>query len=146
MNHQVKRGKPKGGKVNDKKLWKVFSLYIRLKFSDDLGYCTCYTCGAIRYYTDLDCGHGIGRQYKATKFHEKNNRPQCKPCNGLEGGKREAFKAAMDKEHGPGTWELLEFTGRQRFNWGQFEVDALTKFYAGEVERIKKTKHFARPN
>lgn len=123
------------------KLWKVFSEYIRLKFSDENGYCKCYTCGTIRYWKNLDCGHGIGRQHKATKFNEKNNRPQCKPCNGFEGGKREEFKKQMDLEHGSGTWDLMELKARQPSKLGAFEFDVLTKHYGRLVFNLKREKN-----
>lgn len=128
----------------DAKLWKWFSLYIRLKFSNENGYCTCYTCGAIRYYKDIDCGHGVGRQHKATKFDEKNNRPQCKPCNGFHGGKREVFKEKMDEEHGAGTWDLMELKSRQKSKMGKFEFDALAKHYAREVSKMMEEKSLDR--
>src|SRR5687767_4246038 len=84
-----------GKKVEKKKtitqldgiLWKVFSEYIRLRDSDDKGFCKCFTCPNIRFWNKGDCGHGIPRQYKSTKFNERNNHFQCKHCNGFEGGK-----------------------------------------------------------
>src|SRR5436190_1999057 len=112
--------------MNDAKLWKVFSEYIRLKFSDDNGYCSCYTCGVIRHWKKIDCGHGIGRQHMSTKYDERNNRPQCKHCNGFHGGRREVFKEKMDREHGPGTWDLVELKSRQRSKIGEFEIASLT--------------------
>ena len=124
----------------DKKLWKIFSEYIRLKYSSENGYCTCYTCGAIRFWRGCDAGHGIGRQFMATKFEEINVRPQCKPCNGFHGGKREVFKEKMDLEHGTGTWEKLELRARQRFSYSDFEIQELIKFYSEEVKRLKKEK------
>lgn len=129
--------------MSDAKLWKAFSLYIRLKHSDENGYCKCYTCPAIRHYTKIDCGHGIGRQHKATKFDEKNNRPQCKKCNGFEGGKREEFKKQMDLEHGAGTWDLMELKTRQTVKRGQFEFDVLEKHYKKLVSELLKTKSIA---
>ena len=136
----LKKKKPKKKKSNDSKLWKVFSEYIRLKYSSENGYCTCYTCGAIRFFRNCDAGHGIGRQFKATKFEEINVRPQCKPCNGFNGGKREVFKEKMDKEHGAGTWEKLELRARQRFSYSDFKIGELIKFYSEEVKRLKKEK------
>lgn len=127
--------------MSDAKLWKAFSQYIRLKHSDENGFCKCYTCGAVRHWKKIDCGHGIGRQHKATKFDEKNNRPQCKHCNGFEGGKREEFKKQMDLEHGPGTWELMELKARQTSKRGQFEFDALEKHYKKLVIELLKQKH-----
>lgn len=125
----------------EQKLWKVFSEFIRLKFSNENGFCQCYTCGAIRYWRNIDCGHGIGRQHKATKFDEKNNRPQCKVCNGLEGGKREEFKKQMDLEHGAGTWDLMELKSRQRSKMGAFEFDVLAKHYGRLVHDLKREKN-----
>lgn len=124
----------------EQKLWKVFSEYIRLKFSNENGYCQCYTCGAIRFWRSFDAGHGIGRQHKATKFDEKNVRPQCKPCNGFEGGRREEFKRKMDLEHGAGTWDLMELKSKQRTKIGDFEFDVLMKHYGRLVRALKKEK------
>lgn len=125
----------------EQKLWKVFSEYIRLRFSNENGYCKCYTCGRIRFWTGCDAGHGIGRQHKATKFDEMNVRPQCKPCNGFEGGRREEFKKQMDLEHGEGTWDRMELRSRQRTKIGDFEFNVLIKHYSGLVNDLKKRKN-----
>lgn len=126
--------------MNDKKLWTVFSEFIRLRDSNDQGFCQCITCPRIKYYKEMDCGHGIGRQHKATKFDEKNNNAQCKPCNGFEGGKREQYKVAINKKFGPQTWELLEIKSKSVYKWSQFEVDQLTIYYRKEVEKLKVKK------
>lgn len=88
----------------------------------------------------MDCGHGIGRQHKATKYHEKNNHAQCKKCNGFEGGRRETYKEEVDKRYGAGTWDTLEVLSRGVCKRGQFEIDALTKHYQAEAARLKKEK------
>lgn len=88
----------------------------------------------------MDCGHGIPRHHKATKFNEQNNRPQCGNCNAFEGGRRERFKEAMDKEHGPGTWDKMELASKKPWGKTQFEVDVMRTFYAGEVRRLMKAK------
>lgn len=88
----------------------------------------------------MQCGHGHGRQHLATKYEEANNRPQCGPCNGFEGGKREIFKEKMDKEHGAGTWERLELKSRQVFHLDDFEIEELRKYYSEEVKKLKKEK------
>ena len=48
-------------KMRDDKLWKWFSIYIRLRDSDENGYGKCFTCGKIIFWKKGDCGHGIGR-------------------------------------------------------------------------------------
>lgn len=126
--------------AKDAKLWKAFSEFIRLRDSDDKGFCRCITCGAIRFWRDLDCGHGIPRQHQATKFNEQNNAAQCKRCNGFEGGKREVYKQEVDKRYGPGTWDRLLVMSRTTCKRGQVEIDALTKHYQEEAARLKKEK------
>lgn len=128
--------------MNDDKLWKIFSIYIRLRDTDQDGFGKCFTCPRIIFWKNGDSGHGIPRQHKATKFDEKNNHLQCKPCNGFEGGKRETYKVEMNKRYGPQTWDLMLLKSRQRFSWGQFEVDALTEHYKREVEKLMKNKNF----
>lgn len=126
--------------MNDKKLWKAFSEFIRLRDSDERGFCSCFTCGLVRYYTKMDCGHGLGRQHKSTKYSEKNNHAQCKKCNGFEGGMREVYKQKVNKRYGPGTWELLELQSRQPSKWSQFEIDVLEKYYKEQVKILKERK------
>jgi hypothetical protein len=126
--------------MNDSKLWKIFSEYIRLRDSDENGYGQCFTCSRVLHYKKGDCGHGIGRQYKGTKYNEKNNHLQCKPCNGFEGGRREIYKEHVDKLYGSNTWELLELAARQPSKRSQFDIDALTKYYTEQVKILKAKK------
>ena|SRR5688572_24284643 len=126
--------------MSDDKLWKVFSNYIRLRDSDENGNCSCITCGFIGYYTRMDCGHGIPRQHKATKFNEHNNHAQCKRCNAFQGGKREVYKEEVNKRYGPQTWEKLEVMSRTTCKRGQFEIDVMTAHYKKEVEKLRKLK------
>ena len=122
--------------MNDKKLWKVFSEYIRRRDADDQGIGKCFTCPRIIHWKKGDCGHGIGRQHKATKFSEKNNNLQCKHCNGFEGGRREVYKEEMNKKYGEHTWDLLEASAKQRFKGSQFEIDQLEIYYKNELKKF----------
>lgn len=116
--------------MNDKKLWAAFSKYIRQRDADENGNCSCITCGLIRQWKQMDCGHGIGRQHWGTRYNEKNNHAQCKRCNGFEGGKREVYKIEVDKRYGSGTWDKLELLSRVVSKKpSQFEVDILEKHY-----------------
>lgn len=126
--------------MNDKRLWKVFSEFIRLRDADQYGMCKCFTCGYRNHFRKMDCGHGIGRQHLATKFNEKNNHAQCKRCNGFEGGMRERYKEEMDRRYGAGTWDMMELQSRQPSKWSQFEIDMLTIHYQEQVKRLKTKK------
>lgn len=126
--------------MSDAKLWKVFSEYIRLRDVDESGYGSCITCGRIIHYSRGDCGHGIPRQHKATKYDERNNALQCKRCNGFEGGKREVYKEQVNKRYGPQTWEKLEIMSRMTCRRDQFEIDVMTKHYKKLVDELRKQK------
>lgn len=122
--------------MNDKKLWKVFSEYIRRRDSNKDGFGKCFTCHRIIHWKKGDCGHGIGRQHRVTKYNEKNNHLQCKLCNGFEGGKREIYKEEMNKRYGAGTWELMELASKKPAKLGQFEIDQLEKYYKEKLKTL----------
>ena len=126
--------------MSDARLWKSFSNYIRLRDADERGNCTCFTCGFTGHWKRFDCGHGIPRQHKATKFHEQNNHAQCKRCNAFEGGKREIYKERVNQKYGAGTWEKLEIMSRQVCKRGKFEIDVMAKHYKQLAQELEKQK------
>ncbi len=126
--------------MKDDKLWKVFSEYIRLRDATNDGTCKCFTCSFIAEWKRFDCGHGIPRQHKATKYDERNNHSQCKRCNGFEGGKREVYKEEVNKKYGPQTWEKLEVMSRTTCKRDKFEIEVMTEYYKKEVIKLRKQK------
>ena len=126
--------------ASDAKLWKVFSLYIRLRDSNEEGYGKCITCRKIIHYTQGDAGHGIGRQHKSVKFHPRNNHLQCRRCNFYGAGEQAAYKEAVEKIYGEGTWDELTLASRQTCKRGQVEIDVMTDYYKKEVARLKKER------
>ena len=105
--------KTKGVQYWDKKLWKVFSEYIRRKDADAEGMIECYTCYTTRHYKQMHAGHFVSRNAKAVKFDEQNVKPQCPTCNTFNEGMSWAFGTRLDDEYGEGTAENLE---AQRFS------------------------------
>ena len=92
---------------------------VRLKCSDDNGYCTCYTCGSIDKYSSMDGGHFLPKangNYIA--FLEEQIKPQCKGCNGFGmrfGVAHAQFTIGMEDEYGR-EWveDLIASRGRVR--------------------------------
>lgn len=121
----------------EKKCWDNFSLYIRLSYADDQGIVKCFTCNTRRHWRQMQCGHGIGRQHKATWLNPKNNHPQCPRCNGPEEGRKVVYKIAMDKKYGAGTWDLMELSSRSASHYSQFEYKVLAQHYKQEFEKLK---------
>ena len=122
-------------KGREAKLWQAFSKYIRQRDADENGYCKCFTCGRIKHWKEMDCGHGIPRQYKATKYDEKNNHAQCKRCNGFEEGRKDIYKERVNQLYGKGTWERLQILSKTTCKRTQFDIDQMYNYYKGLNER-----------
>ena len=73
------------------KAWSLFSQYIRRKYSDKLGNCECFTCGIVKPWKEMQCGHGISGRGNFVLFLEEVCRPQCYGCNVGRGGNYEVF-------------------------------------------------------
>lgn len=80
--------------VQKKHTWDWFSKYIRLKYSDENGYCKCITCDTVAFWTGygFQAGHGIAKgRGNGIYFLEECVRPQCGGCNGPLGGRPEVY-------------------------------------------------------
>ena len=65
------------------KVAKRLQLLVRVKASDDNGYCKCVTCDTVKHYKEMQGGHFIPRGCTETKLMEENVHPQCAGCNGF---------------------------------------------------------------
>ncbi len=126
--------------MKDDGLWKVFSLYIRLRDADSNGNIRCATSGRVCHYTDADAGHFISRRHMATKYDERNVHAQSRHDNRFQGGRQYEFSLYIDKKYGHGTAIKLHIASRQLSKLGAFEIKELTKHYKKEVQRLKKEK------
>lgn len=79
-----------------KRLWKVISEYIRRKYADDNGYCSCVTCGITKHWKEMQAGHFIPQaQGDACRYIEENIHPQDYRCNVNLGGNGPEYNAFM---------------------------------------------------
>lgn len=62
------------------KLDKIFSLYIRLRDTDENGYFKCPTCGKIKAFKQADCSHYWSRRHTSTRWNEDNCCAECSHC------------------------------------------------------------------
>lgn len=134
--------KPKKVHVDkEKKLWDQFSIYIRVRDADEKGMCKCITTGKPVHWTKADCGHGIGRQHRATKYHEQNNHAQSRKHNRFEEGRKDLYSKEVDKRYGPGTWNRLEVLSKTTLKeFSKEEIDRLASHYKSLADQIKKEK------
>jgi len=64
-----------------KKLDRVFSKYIRLKYSDKNWICECISCWKKIHWKEAHNCHWISRWNLQFRFDEENCRPGCPACN-----------------------------------------------------------------
>ena len=89
LNRKPKKAKEKAPRANKpsvaslvRKLDKEFSLFIRLRDSRPFGYKAfrCISCGQIKPFEQMDCGHFIGRTHMSTRFDDANCHGECRNC------------------------------------------------------------------
>lgn len=122
-------------------LWRWFSRFIRLRDAEPFtGMAACFTCGRLRHWKEMDCGHGIPRQHKATKYSEVNNHAQCKRCNAFEGGRMDEYSRQVDKRYGNGTWDKLLLAARQPCKRSRVDIEMMAAHYKREAVKLAEMK------
>lgn len=124
-----------------KKLDKVFSEYIRLKHSNNNGYCRCISCGKIHYWKEIQNGHYMSRRYMSTRFDENNCRPQCVACNIFNQGNAQMYRRGLIAEIGEKAVDMVEIRARtETKRYCDFELNALIEYYSKETKALKMGK------
>ena len=110
---------------------------VRLKASDDNGYCQCVTCGKIDHYKNMQGGHFYSRRHTVFKLFEENIHVQCPACNqwGMKTTKiQEAYRIYMEDLYG-----VRRIRAMQRLAWRaspKFNRDEVITFQRDLNERI----------
>lgn len=118
------------------KLDSIFSQFIRLRGCNEEGWGNCYTCGCLRHYKEVDCGHFITRAKLATRWKEENSQFQCKQCN-MNGGQQYVFGKNLDEQYGEGTAEAILLESNQNKKWTVEELEEKCRYYTRKVNEIK---------
>mgnify|MGYP003647985741 CR=1 FL=1 len=122
-----------------KELDKWFSLYIRLRSSEN-GLVQCFTCGVVKHYkSGMQCGHFQSRRFMATRYDERNQ-IQCIKCNMFEQGMQWQFGLNLDAKYGEGTAEEMQFKARQIQKFSRVDYEDKITYYKSLVENLKKEK------
>lgn len=118
-----------------KKLDAIFSRYVRKSNADHAGNVSCFTCGVVKNWLEVDNGHFITRSKQATRWLYKpeegliNVAPQCRRCNGFLGGQQFVFAQNIDKKFGEGTAETILQMSNQTSHVSTLELVELRKHY-----------------
>jgi len=117
-------------------LWTWFSKYIRLSHANKDGIVRCYTCGAYHHWKDVDAGHYVKREFHATKFDERNVKPQCRKCNRFMGGNQDEFAIHLLKDYGPVIIEELNELKHSYFKFTDQWLEEKLNHYKNEFKKL----------
>jgi hypothetical protein len=125
-----------------KELDKFFSLYIRLRSSNEYGITQCYTCSKAAHYKTggMQCGHFQSRSYLATRFDEVNCQVQCVGCNMFKQGEQYKFALALDANYGEGTADELLYLAKTTIKISRADYEEKISYYKEIVNKLKKEK------
>jgi hypothetical protein len=121
---------------------KLIQRLVRLKASDDNGYCSCVTCGVTGHYKDFDGGHYFSRRHLRLKLFEENIHPQCTRCNRFlmgDGQTNERYRDFMVDTYG-----LRRFKAMEKLTYmppPKFHKADVIAFRSEIEERIKIEKY-----
>jgi len=116
------------------KLDKVFSLYIRLRDSDENGFCTCYTCGKVAHYKEMQNGHFWSRTHLSTRFNEDNCKVQCVGCNIFKKGNYIVYTKKLLKELGEKKFDELERLKNSTVKISKAEYEQMIEHYNQKIK------------
>ena len=116
-----------------KELDRVYSLWLRKSHSVD-GIVQCYTCHQWLPINKMDCGHYWSRKHMATRWYEKNTKPQCRYCNRFSEGNKPAFAMQLINEYGSDILNILEFKAKAPCKFELFELEEKIKFYKEKLK------------
>ena len=123
------------------KLDRVFSQYIRLRDSDDNGYCRCISCGSIHFWKDIHNGHYVNRGHMGTRFSERNCNAQCVKCNMFDEGNVIGYTRGLIRKYGVKVIDELEVKKHSYSKLTTTEYRILIDHYTEKVDVLKIEKN-----
>lgn len=123
-----------------KKLDRIFSRYIRLRDAMPNGYVRCISCGQIKKFEDVDCGHFHSRTHMATRFNEDNCNAECKFCNRFSADHLIAYQRNLIKKIGQQRFDLLNAKAHSACHFLNSELEEMIDYYKKEIKKLSTLK------
>lgn len=123
-----------------KRLDRVFALYIRLRDCMPNGLGRCISCGKIKPYRELDCGHFFGRSNMATRFDEDNCNAECVGCNRVSSDHLIYYQENLIKKIGVSRFSTLRERSHLTKKWSDNELQKMIDYYTKEVKKLSREK------
>ena len=104
------------------------------------GYGKCISCGKIKPYRELDCGHFFSRTNMATRFDEDNCSAECQGCNRVSADHLIYYQENLIKKIGIARFSTLKSRASSVKKWEDCELESMIKKYTNEVKRLSHEK------
>lgn len=125
-----------------RKLWSIFSEYIRLRdclmTTGTLTRGKCICCEAELPFKDLQAGHFIAGRGNAILFDEECVHSQCRVCNIIKGGNILVYRRKIIDLYGKGYDEILEKRAIPTRKFTVEELESLISEYQGKIKLLEE--------
>lgn len=141
--NENKAGKTKSKKTKPNlvaKLDRIFALYIRLRDVMPNGYVRCISCGQIKSFDDVDCGHFYSRRHMATRYNEDNCHAECKFCNRFSSDHLIGYQRNLIQKIGQQRFDMLNIKAHSTCHLLNFEIEDMISHYKAEAKKLSSLK------
>ncbi|MBD3180755.1 recombinase [Candidatus Poribacteria bacterium] len=125
-----------------RELDRVFSIYIRLRDTNENGAGRCISCNNPVSYSKMNAGHYISRNIKCIRWSEVNVNGQCVRCNMFYEGNIPGYREGMIKKYGQQTLNDLELARHKTQKISRFELYTMIGLYKKEARKLLEGKNF----
>lgn len=115
-----------------RKLWKLFSEYVRKRDANEEGIVKCFTCPKTGHWKEMQAGHYIPQSLSLVLvFDERNVHAQCGGCNLFKRGNMSVYAVELRKRYGENILEELQSLRKEGFRYTRSDYEDLIDKYSG---------------
>lgn len=124
----------------EKKLDRVFSRYIRLRDTKpyDFRYGKCISCGRVKPYDQLDCGHFHSRIHRNTRYDEDNCHIECHYCNRMSADHLIKYQENLIAKIGQQRFDMLKVKASMTCKRSAFELELMIDEYNKKIKKLEE--------
>lgn len=116
----------------------LFSKWLRMSNADEEGNCTCISCGQVKHWKKMQCGHYCSRRHEITRWDTMNCHVQDARCNIFYEGNRIWYRRALVEKYGEDKVIALEDKSLEPSPFTRDDIERMIRHYTGEVKRLEK--------
>lgn len=114
------------------KLDKIFSEYIRRRYADHNGICTCVTCGKKDHWKNQQAGHFMSRKHYSTRWNEDNVQVQCMGCNVYRYGEQYKYGIYLGSDKA----DELYLLSHQTIKFSNVDLEDMIEIYLDKLSKL----------